>query len=110
MADIMNDQKTAQFVELEELRPEVGGKHLIVDPLQLIRTVRVPVKVVVGEGAIQVSQLESLSAGTVLTLDRDLNAPVDLVVEGQVVARGVIVAVGDKFGIQLTELSQKNVG
>lgn len=104
---VMSDEKKAHLVELEELRLEVGGTQVIADPLQLIRTVRVPVKVVIGEGSIQVSQLESLRAGSVLALDRDLNAPVDLVVEGQVIAKGVIVAVGDKFGIQLTELGPK---
>ncbi|MFE1574352.1 FliM/FliN family flagellar motor switch protein [Comamonas odontotermitis] len=40
----------------------------------------------------------------VLVLDRDVEHPVDLILEGQVIARGQLVAVDGQFAVRLTEL------
>ena len=61
-------------------------------------------QVCVGKVAVTVGELMSAKAEQVLVLDRSIATPVDLVLEGQVVARGELVAVGDRFGVRLTEL------
>ncbi|MBL7358791.1 FliM/FliN family flagellar motor switch protein, partial [Escherichia coli] len=40
------------------------------------------------------------------TLDAQLNTPVELRLNGVAVARGELVAVGEKFGVRLTEIAQ----
>ena len=41
-----------------------------------------------------------------LKLDRPVDDPVDVMLDGHLVARGRLVAVGDEFGVQLTELAK----
>ncbi|MDB5650198.1 MAG: fliN [Hyphomicrobiales bacterium] len=70
---------------------------------------RIPVKlqVVFGSASMPVSQLMKLGRGGVVTLDRKVGDPVDVVVNGRVVARGDIVVVDEatsRLGVTLTEI------
>ncbi|MDB5509259.1 MAG: fliN [Hyphomicrobiales bacterium] len=70
---------------------------------------RIPVKlqVVFGQASMPVSQLMKLGRGAVVTLDRRVGDPVDIVVNGKVVARGDIVVVDEatsRLGVSLTEI------
>lgn len=79
----------------------------------VVMRVPVTVQVVLGKLRLPVSELMQLSKGSVLALDRSLGEPVDLVVNGHLVARGQIVVVEDKskrFGISLTEIVDKPTG
>jgi flagellar motor switch protein FliN/FliY len=51
-----------------------------------------------------VGQLLAAREGQVLALDRSVDAPVDLLLEGKVVARGQLVAIDGSFGVRITEL------
>ncbi|WP_245783671.1 FliM/FliN family flagellar motor switch protein [Paracidovorax konjaci] len=70
-------------------------------PLHQLRTT---LQVCVGSATLTVGELLNAQAHQVLVLDRSLEQAVDLVLEGQVVARGQLVAVGDRFAVKLTEL------
>lgn len=79
----------------------------------VVMRVPVTVQVVLGKLRLPVSELMQLSRGSVLALDRSLGEPVDLVVNGHLVARGQIVVVEDKskrFGISLTEIVDNATG
>jgi flagellar motor switch protein FliN/FliY len=52
-----------------------------------------------------VGEILGLQAGTVLNLDAELNAPFDVMLGDQVVARGELIAVGDRFGLRVTEVA-----
>jgi flagellar motor switch protein FliN/FliY len=65
-------------------------------PLQL--TVRL------GSCRISVAEVLKLGTGSIVELDRSVNQPVDLLVNDRPIARGEIVAVGESFGLRLTEL------
>lgn len=71
------------------------------NPLHGIRT---RLTVVLGSIDISVGELLGAKEQQVLRLDRSLEQPVDVMLEGQVVARGMLVAVGDDFGVRITEL------
>jgi flagellar motor switch protein FliN/FliY len=49
-------------------------------------------------------ELMRLGPGAVLDLDRRVDAPVDLLVNGRLIARGEIVAVDERFGVRITEV------
>jgi flagellar motor switch protein FliN/FliY len=49
-------------------------------------------------------RLASLETGEVVALDTPLNGVVELSLNGKLVARGEIVAVGDKFGVRISEI------
>ena len=68
----------------------------------VVMRVPVTVQVVLGKLKMPVSELMQLTKGSVIALDRSLGEPVDLVVNGHLVARGQIIVVEDKskrFGI-----------
>lgn len=75
--------------------------------LDLIEHVNVRVTVSLGETEIPISRLFALASGDVLPLDREADAPVDIRVNERVVARGVLVAVGDQFGVRITEIEAR---
>lgn len=71
---------------------------------QPLHQVRTTLQVCVGSATVTVGDLLAAQAQQVLVLDRGVDQAVDLVLEGQVVARGLLVAVGDRFAVKLTEL------
>jgi flagellar motor switch protein FliN/FliY len=66
----------------------------------------VPVGVTVQLGSCQLSMREvlQLNTGSVVQLDKLADAPVELLVNEKLVARGEVVVVENKFGIKITEL------
>src|SRR5262249_27248720 len=79
------------------------GEALLSSNLDLVRHVQVTVSVIAGKGALPIGELLSLKDGQVLTLETSLDAPMDIVLDGQVIARGDLVAVGDHFGVRISE-------
>ena len=73
-------------------------------PANPLHGIRTRLTVVLGSIELSVGDLLGAREQQVLQLDRTLEQPVDLLLEGQVVARGTLVAVGDSFGVRITEL------
>jgi flagellar motor switch protein FliN/FliY len=71
---------------------------------QLVLDVSVDVAVELGSCAMRIRDAAGLVAGSVIPLDRAADAPVDVRVNGTLVARGTMVAVDDRYGVVLTEL------
>ena len=69
-----------------------------------IHAVRATLQVCVGGVELSVGDLMQAKAGAIFALDRAVDQPVDLILEGSVVARGELVAVDDHYGIRITEL------
>ena len=92
-------------VDLPVLNAVKGEKSTTLgDRLDLVEEVPVKLTVTLGEAEISIGELFSLGANDVLTLDRDADAPVDVRLNGRVVARGALVAAGDKFGVRISEI------
>ncbi len=75
--------------------------------LDMIMRIPVTVKVVLGSATMPVANLTTLGRGAVIALDRRVGDPVDVVVNGRIVARGEVVVVDEatsRFGISLTEV------
>ncbi|MGK6317900.1 FliM/FliN family flagellar motor switch protein [Sphingomonas sp. DT-204] len=73
---------------------------------RLVDTVEVVLEAYVGEARLTVAELGALRPGTAVTLDAALNRAVELRLNGVMVARGELVAVGDNFGVRLTEIAE----
>jgi flagellar motor switch protein FliN/FliY len=71
------------------------------NPLHQVKTT---LTVRVGTAEISVGELLAAKEQQVLRLDSTVDQPVDILLEGQVIARGSLVAVGDHFGVRITEL------
>lgn len=75
--------------------------------LDLIKRIPVQVQVVLGSATMTVSDLMKLGRGSVVMLDRSVGEPVEVLVNGRVVARGEVVVVEEGssvLGVSLTEI------
>jgi len=78
-------------------------------PRNLDSIMRIPVvvQVVLGSATMPVANLMKLGRGAIVPLDHRVGEPVDVVVNGRVIARGEVVVVEDdnsRFGVSLTEI------
>ena len=75
--------------------------------LDTIMRIPVTVKIVLGSASMPVAALLKLGRGALIPLERKLGEPVDVIVNGRVVARGEVVVMDDdpsRLGISLTEV------
>ncbi|MDH3747782.1 MAG: flagellar motor switch protein FliN [Gammaproteobacteria bacterium] len=72
--------------------------------LELVLDIPVNVCLRVGSTEISIRDLVKLVEGSVIALDRDANEPMDVLVNGTLIAHGEIVVVDDRFGIRLTDV------
>ena len=82
-------------------------------PSEAILRIPVNVQVVIGSTTMPVANLMKLGRGAIVALDQRVGDPVDVVVNGRVVARGEVVVVeedGSRFGVSLSEIVGGGVG
>jgi len=72
--------------------------------LHVVYDVPLEVSAILGHVELKVSDVLKLSQGSVIELDKKVGEPVDVKINGKVVARGEVVLVGDKIGVTLTEI------
>jgi flagellar motor switch protein FliN/FliY len=75
--------------------------------LDLIMTVPLEVAVEIGRTRRKIQDILSFSKGSLVVLDKLAGDQVDLLVNGQCVAKGDVVVIDDNFGIRITEILQK---
>lgn len=75
--------------------------------LDLLADVDLAVTVELGRVRLTVRDLLRLAEGSVVELDRAVGAPVDVLVNGSLVARGDVVVVDDELGVRITELLRR---
>jgi flagellar motor switch protein FliN/FliY len=96
---------TAQAAQFDNLKDESAG----IDPskdvnLEVILDVPVTLSMEVGRTRIPIRNLLQLNQGSVVELDRAAGEPLDVFVNGTLVAHGEVVVVNEKFGIRLTDV------
>ena len=73
---------------------------------KIFESVEVTLEAYLGEGTMTVGTLTALQPGSAVALDCELNHPVELRLKGVPVARGELIAVGNKFGVRIAEIAQ----
>jgi flagellar motor switch protein FliN/FliY len=100
-----DNTNTVHSIRLAEVeRSEGRGHRLIEGNMDLIRNVKVRLTVLAGACDITVKELFDLKENALITLDRGTEEPVEILLDDNVVARGNLVAVGDSFGVQISEI------
>ena len=94
---------TISDVDYPELEADATGATLPAN-LDLLRHVNVELEVAVGEATLSIAELFALRAGSVLTLNRLVDEPVEVLLNGQVVAAGQLAVSGDCLGVRITEI------
>jgi len=88
----------------------VKAKTQVPHNTDLIMDIPVEVQVVLGSTTMPVANLMNLGRGAVVTLDKQIGDPVDIVVNGRIIARGEVIVMEDdssRFGVSLTEVIGK---
>lgn len=78
--------------------------------LSRLRDVQLEVTVELGRTAMIVSDVLALEIGSVIELDRAAGAPIDVRINGTLLARGEVVVVDDEYAIRLTEMIDPDRG
>lgn len=100
-----NNLLTKQEIEAL-LKPDDAGGNSNGQDLKLELVLDFPMEIAVrlGNTTRTIEELAGLVAGSVIELDRGVDEPADLIVNGQVVARGEIVIVEENFGVKITSI------
>ena len=72
--------------------------------LDLLLDVPLEVSVELGRTRLSIQNLLALGPGSVVELDKLAGDPLDILVNGRLVARGEAVVVNDKFGVRITDI------
>ena len=94
MEELEDDSVPADPPEGESMAPE----------LDVILDIPVMISMEVGNTKIAIRNLLQLNQGSVIELDRLAGEPLDVLVNGTLIAHGEVVMVNDKFGIRLTDV------
>ena len=91
-------------VDIAHLSASDSGGDSVAIPQSVLGSISVDVRVELGETMINLNQLYALREGQILELDRELGAPLDVVVNGQVIAKCEIVSINYRYAIRIIEL------
>jgi flagellar motor switch protein FliN/FliY len=90
------------FAQLNDATPGfgIGGSR----PLAILKDVEMGVTAELGRRRMTVRDLLALTPGSVIELDRAAGSPVDVLVNGTLIARGEVVVIDEEFGIRIAEI------
>jgi flagellar motor switch protein FliN/FliY len=80
------------------------GRAGAVNDIEIILDIPVKLTVELGRTRIPIKNLLQLAQGSVVELDALAGEPMDVLVNGCLIAQGEVVVVNDKFGIRLTDI------
>lgn len=104
-AEAMSEQGVvddAEPVQLDQLHDE--SSHVNNPDLEVILDIPVNISMEVGSTEIAIRNLLQLNQGSVIELDRMAGEPLDVTVNGTLIAHGEVVVVNERFGIRLTDV------
>lgn len=72
--------------------------------LELLQDIPLTVTVEIGRAKMLVKDVLKLAVGAVVELDKLAGEPVDILVNGKIIAKGEVIAVNENYGIRITEI------
>ena len=96
------DAETAELEVLSEEKSPISVEEK--RKLDTILDIPVTISMEVGRSSISIRNLLQLNQGSVVELDRVAGEPLDVMINGTLIAHGEVVVVNDKFGIRLTDV------
>lgn len=100
-----DDMRADIFQEVEKQNEKAASSGSSEDlNLDVILDVPVTLSMEIGRTQINIRNLLQLNQGSVVELDRFAGEPLDVLVNGTLVAHGEVVVINEKFGIRLTDV------
>ncbi|GAB1386161.1 flagellar motor switch protein FliN [Melaminivora sp.] len=88
----------------EALRPSAAAHDPAVHDINMVLDIPVQLSVELGRTKVPIKYILQLAQGSVVELDALAGEPMDVLVNGYLIAQGEVVVVNDKFGIRLTDV------
>ncbi|MTD25445.1 flagellar motor switch protein FliN [Erwinia sorbitola] len=103
-ADAMNEQvkstSTDSVFKSLDLGDVAGGSQ----DIDMIMDIPVKLTVELGRTKMTIKELLRLSQGSVVALDGLAGEPLDILINGYLIAQGEVVVVADKYGVRITDI------
>ena len=103
----MNEKQKEAFLKMAE-RNLNSARGIETSPtakgMEMVYDIPVTVTAVLGKAQMPIHQLLNMGEGAVLELDKKVGDSIDIYVNDKMIAKGELVAQGDKLGIALTEI------
>jgi flagellar motor switch protein FliN/FliY len=81
-----------------------GGGEAPINDINMVLDIPVQLSVELGRTKVPIKHILQLGQGSVVELDAMAGEPMDVLVNGYLIAQGEVVVVNDKFGIRLTDV------
>ena len=96
----MSEEETLQYPQ------SLKTSHPVPGDIDLDMLMEVPVTMIVevGRKRLTIKELLSLTPGSVVSFDRSVTEPLDIMINGTLVARGEVVSADGKFGLRLVDV------
>ena len=88
----------------DTMRPFSNGTEVPINDINMVLDIPVQLSVELGRTKVPIKYILQLGQGSVVELDALAGEPMDVLVNGYLIAQGEVVVVNDKFGIRLTDV------
>ena len=92
-----------QPVQFQAFSPMLGGTALQ-ENIDLIKDVPLEVTVELGKTKKSIKEILEIAPGTIIELDKITGEPIDILVNGKLVAKGEVVVIEESFGVRVTDI------
>ena len=83
---------------------ETPKRAIDTDKMRALENIEVEMSIEVGRTEITIADMLRLNEGSVVELDRLAGEPLDILVNGTMIAKGEVVMVGERFGIRFSDI------
>ncbi|CCG86987.1 flagellar motor switch protein FliN [Erwinia piriflorinigrans] len=103
-ADAMNEQTKSSSTDGVFNSLEGGENPASLQDIDMIMDIPVKLTVELGRTKMTIKELLRLSQGSVVALDGLAGEPLDILINGYLIAQGEVVVVADKYGVRITDI------
>jgi len=108
--DVLSSKHQTSSTPLFEIEDESKQSSIVEtskDNLNLLMDIELNARVRIGSKQMLLKDVVKLSEGTIIDLDKSVDEPMEILVNGKTVAKGIVVVVGGNFGIKITHVGTK---
>jgi flagellar motor switch protein FliN/FliY len=109
--DVLSSKNQTSSTPLFEIEDESKQSFTTIetskDNLNLLMDIELNARVRIGSKQMLLKDVVKLSEGTIIDLDKNVDEPMEILVNGKTIAKGIVVVVGGNFGIKITHVGTK---
>ncbi len=105
-ADALNEQKVSSKSSADSVFRALESSDVVgsMQDIDLIMDIPVKLTVELGRTRMTIKELLRLSQGSVVALEGLAGEPLDILINGYLIAQGEVVVVADKYGVRITDI------